>query len=131
MPANSKDTGTFADLLRDCAPEVQALAEQLRTAILAIHPESTVVVRLGDRAATFGVGPKKMSEGYCYIMPLKDRVNLGFYQGSSLSDPTGLLEGTGKSLRHVKVHSMKIAKSTPLKTLITVSYRERSEALGK
>ena len=89
-----------------------------------------MVVRLGDRAATFGVGPKKMSEGYCYVMPLKERVNLGFYQGASLPDPQGLLEGTGKSLRHVKVHSMKIAKSTALKNLISTSYRERRDALG-
>ncbi|WP_396202208.1 hypothetical protein [Gemmatimonas sp.] len=41
-------------------------------------------VRLGDNAATDGVGPKKMTEGYAYIMPLRGYVNLGCYQGGLL-----------------------------------------------
>ena len=54
------------------------------------------VVRLGDRAATYGVGPKKMSEHFCYIAPQKYYVNLGFMYGADLPDPNGLLEGSGK-----------------------------------
>jgi hypothetical protein len=58
---------------------------------------STVeTVRLGDNAATYGVGPKKMTDGYAYIMPMRGYVNLGFYQGALLADPKRLLEGTGK-----------------------------------
>ncbi len=30
-----------------------------------------------------------------------------FYRGTELKDPRGLLEGSGKGMRHVKVHSMK------------------------
>jgi hypothetical protein len=36
-------------------------------------------VRLGDNAATDGVGPKNMTEGYAYIMPMRGYVNLGCY----------------------------------------------------
>ena len=51
---------------------------------------STVeTVRLGDNAATYGVGPKKMSDGYAYIMPMRGYINLGFYQGAMLADPNG------------------------------------------
>jgi len=32
----------------------------------------------------------------CYIAPAKNHVNLGFYQGSDLSDTEGVLRGTGK-----------------------------------
>ncbi|MBI4083426.1 MAG: DUF1801 domain-containing protein [Candidatus Lambdaproteobacteria bacterium] len=42
----------------------------------------------------------------CYIRSHKAHVNLGFYQGALLPDPEGLLEGTGKGLRHVKVRSL-------------------------
>src|SRR5438093_12775037 len=39
----------------------------------------------------------------CFFMVGKDHVTFGFLRGTALKDPTGLLEGTGKSLRHVKL----------------------------
>lgn len=39
----------------------------------------------------------------CAISPHKSYVNLHFYKGASLPDPGGLLQGSGKALRHVKV----------------------------
>lgn len=39
----------------------------------------------------------------CYIAAEKDHVKLGFFRGASLPDPQGLLEGTGKEMRHIKV----------------------------
>ena len=60
------------------------------------------MVRLGDRAATYGLGPRKMSEGYCYVLPHQRWVNLGFYQGAALPDPGHLLEGRrGAGPRHL------------------------------
>ena len=98
--------------------------------IFELHPEAVEVVRLGDRATTLGVGPKKMSEGYCYIMPHKKWVNLGFYKGATLADPDNLLEGTGKALRHIKVRDMQLAESPAVRALITAALRERQTALG-
>ena len=43
---------------------------------------------------------------FCYIAPLKDSVNLGFHRGVELRDPHGLLEGNGKSMRHLKIRSI-------------------------
>ncbi len=63
------------------------------------------VVRLGDRAATYGVGAKKMTEGFVYVMPHTSWVNLGFYQGALLPDPDRIREGTGTALRHVKIRT--------------------------
>jgi hypothetical protein len=53
----------------------------------------------------YGVGPKKMSEQFCYIAVFKQRINLGFYYGADLADPQNLLDGTGKLLRHIKISS--------------------------
>lgn len=86
--------GTFEELLNGTAPELAAIARRLREAIFAVDPAAVETVRLGDNAATYGVGPKKMTEGYAYIMPMRGYVNLGFYQGASLEDAR--LEGTGK-----------------------------------
>ncbi len=40
---------------------------------------------------------------FCYYMVGKNHITLGFIRGTSLPDPEGLLEGTGKNLRHVKI----------------------------
>lgn len=42
-----------------------------------------------------------------YIHAADDHVQLGFYAGSTLDDPEGVLEGSGKYVRHVKVRSAK------------------------
>ena len=102
----------------------------IRKIILEIHPDVCEVTRLGDRATTFGVGPKKMSEGYSYLMPHKSWVNLGFYKGALLDDPEGLMEGTGKKLRHVKIRSLESAQRPEVKALIERALAERKEAFG-
>jgi hypothetical protein len=38
-----------------------------------------------------------------YVNAFKAHVNVGFFQGAALDDPAGLLEGTGKRMRHVKL----------------------------
>ena len=42
-------------------------------------------------------------EPFCYVVGYARHVNLGFCQGAGLADPEGLLEGTGKAMRHVKI----------------------------
>jgi hypothetical protein len=122
--------GTFEDLLEITETSQRAIAARLREIILSIHPDACEVVRLGDRAATYGLGPKKMSEGYVYILPYTSWVNLGFYKGADLPDPNGLLDGTGKKLRHVKIRSMKDVENPIIHRLIEAALAERKQALG-
>ncbi len=121
--------GTFAELMENAAPEARPIAQRLRELIMGIDPNTVEVVRLGDRAATYGVGPKKISEGYAYLMAQNNWVNLGFFQGADLPDPAGLMEGTGKKMRHVKVRSLETAEQPQLRTLITAALAERTQAL--
>lgn len=126
--------GTFEDLLEggapDAAPHVAPVARALRAVILAGFPGAVEVVRLGDRAATYGLGPKKMTEAYVYVAPQRGHVNLGFFHGVGLPDPEGLLEGTGKRLRHVKVRSVAGAERPAVRALIDAALAERRAALG-
>jgi len=122
--------GTFDELMDIAVPEMRPVVRRLREIVFAVDPDSVEVVRLGDRAATYGVGPKKMSEGYAYIIPHKNWVNLGFYMGVELPDPAGLMEGTGKKLRHVKVRSLEFAEKPEIRTLLEEALTERRQALG-
>ena len=44
--------------------------------------------------------------------------NLEFYRGTSMRDPSNLLEGTGKNLRHVKVFTVEDVRQPRLKALL-------------
>ncbi len=46
----------------------------------------------------------------CYIMPAKDLVTFGFCGGEALANPKGLIEGSGKSMRHVKNRTLEEAR---------------------
>jgi len=45
-------------------------------------------------------------KGFCYLKSTKKHVNLGFMNFGKIDDPENLLEGTGKSMRHIKIRSM-------------------------
>lgn len=120
--------GTWADVMGKSPPELQAIAEALRAEIKAADPDAFEEARVGDNAVSYGVGPRKMADGYAYLMPQKDRINLGFYQGASLPDPQGLLEGTGKALRHVKVRDLD--ELPALRALISAALAERRKSGG-
>ena len=84
-------------------PRVRDLAARTRALIFDVYPEVVEVLWPRQNVAGYGVGPKKMSEHFCYIALYDDHVNLGFNQGAELPDPDGLLEGPGKVLRHTKI----------------------------
>lgn len=53
-----------------------------------------------------GFGPtEKVGDQVCAITVNARYVNLMFHKGTELDDPHGLLEGTGKKIRHVKIRS--------------------------
>jgi hypothetical protein len=50
-------------------------------------------------------------------------VNVGFFRGSTLRDPAGLLEGTGKLGRHVKLTPSTPGDAAALEALVAEAYR--------
>jgi len=122
--------GTFEELLQLTEETIRPITSALQETVLQVDQNACEVVRLGDRAATYGVGPRKMIDGYAYILPYKKWVNLGFYQGVDLEDPAGLLEGTGAKMRHVKIRSVDDANRSEVHSLIRQALDRRRETLG-
>ena len=122
--------GTYEELLQLSEETVRPIAIALRKTVFQVDQNACEVVRLGDRAATYGVGPRKMIDGYAYILPHKKWVNLGFYQGVDLADPADLLEGTGARMRHVKIRSVEDANKPEVQALIRQALDKRRETLG-
>lgn len=59
---------------------------------------------------------------FAYVAVFKAHVNVGFFPGTELADPDGILEGTGKFMRHVKLKPERDVDVPTLKKLITESY---------
>ncbi len=59
-----------------------------------------------------------------YVNVFKSHVNVGFFFGAELEDPTGLLEGTGKRMRHVKLRPSASIDSAALGALIDAAYSD-------
>jgi hypothetical protein len=59
-----------------------------------------------------------------YIDAFRTHVNVGFFQGASLKDPAGLLQGAGKRMRHVKLVWGAPVNVAALNDLIAAAYRD-------
>ena len=77
-----------------------------------------VLELLHDGCPTACVG----DAAFGYVNSFRDHVNVGFFHGALLADPAGLLEGSGKRMRHVKVGPGREPDDAALKDLITSAY---------
>jgi hypothetical protein len=122
--------GTFEQVLTSSSSQVRETAERLRALIVEVYPDVVEVPWPKQKIVGYGVGPKKMSEHFCYIGAFKVHVNLGFYYGAVLPDPEGLMEGTGINLRHIKVKNSEEVDQPALRDILQASFDERKETLG-
>ena len=95
----------FEETLGDVDERTKELARSTKALIVSVLPSVVEVAWPRQRVIGYGVGPKKMSEHFCYIGIATRHITLGFYYGTQLPDPAGLLEGTGKLLRHIKIQT--------------------------
>ena len=65
-----------------------------------------------------------------YVNAFKAHASVGFYHGAALVDPTGLLEGEGKHMRHVKLRPGKALDDKALGELIAAAYHDIRQRLG-
>jgi len=56
-------------------------------------------------------------------------VNVGFFRGAEIADPKGLLEGTGKFMRHVRLSPERVVNAAALTNLIETAYRDMKARL--
>ena len=66
---------------------------------------------------------------FAYVNAFTAHVNVGFFHGAELVDPAGLLEGTGKYMRHVKVRPESHVDAKALTELIDTAYTDMKERL--
>ena len=66
---------------------------------------------------------------FAYANAFRAHVNVGFFLGAELADPDGLLEGTGKFMRHVKLRPGQPVDDAALRKLIQAAYVDMKQRL--
>jgi len=86
---------------------IAELALALREIVLEEAPDaSESIYQVYTVAIWFGFSGK-MKDMFCYIATNAGHVNLGFPRGAPLPDPNRVLEGEGKTMRHIKFASLR------------------------
>ena len=66
---------------------------------------------------------------FAYVGVFKAHVNVGFFQGAALDDPSGLLQGDGKHMRHVKLRDARDGDVAALHALIDAACHDMRRRL--
>jgi hypothetical protein len=86
--------------------EIQKLALEVRALVLEEIAPCHENIYDAYSAVAIGYGPTdRLSDGVFHIAVYAKGVNLGFNQGATLADPLGILEGSGKQVRHIKIRT--------------------------
>lgn len=84
---------------------VASLGYAVRELVLQALPGVTETHDGPANMLAYGYGPG-YRETVCTIIPSKKGIKLGFYKGSELPDPAGVLAGSGKVHKYVEVKSV-------------------------
>jgi len=99
MQKNTRSKSSVDTLIESLDKPVAALAKELRRIIRKALPDATEDIK-------WGIPVYEQHGLICAIRPARDYIALQFYSaGTSLDDPLGLLEGTGKNMRHIKIRT--------------------------
>lgn len=67
---------------------------------------------------------------FAYVNVFRSHVNVGFFRGAELPDPKGILEGTGRFMRHVKLRPTEDVDVPALSELVVMSYADIKRRLN-
>jgi hypothetical protein len=126
----TSDSSVFEEIVAGSPKEIRELALACRALIFDLLPQTVEVVWPHQRSAGYGTGPKKMTEQFCWLAPQTKHVVFGFYYGTELPAPEGLLEGIGRLMRHVKIRTRADLENPALRRLVEVATTHRVPPIG-
>ena len=111
----------LATLLEPHTPTVRDVFGALRALARDVMPDAQEQVDQPDRVLAFGFGPAggvRMRGLAVGLIPHTAHVNVQLADGALLDDSSGIVEGTGKRIRHVKCRSLDDVARPALRALL-------------
>jgi hypothetical protein len=113
-------------LLAEHTAELQEIERALRATIEGEFPGVVVQVDFGNKLIAFGRSMKMRGLLFA-IIAHQSWINLQLADGALLPDPDGLIEGTGKRIRHVKIRTVEAASSAAVVAVVRAQLSVRPE----
>jgi hypothetical protein len=114
------------DWLKQQAPDLGAIAQKCFAHMRECGDDVRELMHDGCPVACVEDVP------FGYVNVFTAHVNVGFFQGADLEDPAGLLQGTGRRMRHVKVKPDSEVSIAALTALIDDAYADiKSRLVGR
>lgn len=98
--------------------ELGAIARRWFEAMRECGDDVRELLHDGHRTACVG------DAAFAYVNAFRAHVDVGFFRGAEIADPAGLLEGTGKFMRHVKLAPGRDVDAAALMQLIETAYAD-------
>ena len=98
-------------------PEVRDLAMKLRALVFEVIPHVQELVDASDQMIGYGLS-SKWEDIICVIAPYTSHVILMFGKGRELRDPEGMLKGTEKHVRYIKIMEASDIEDPEVRTLL-------------
>src|SRR6478735_320490 len=105
-------------------PELRAIAQKWFAVMRECGNDVTELLHDGHPTACVEDG------AFGYVNVFTSHVNIGFFHGATLEDPTGMLEGDGRFMRHVKARPSSLPDEAALKALIGAAYLDIKKKLA-
>ena len=114
-----KAYASFDEYLEAQSPKNQVIIRALRKFVKRIEPKLSEAVKWGNGCWIGDIGP------VAYVYSDTGYVQFGFFRGSSLRDPKGMLEGKGQYVRHIKVRNRSALDERAFAALLRQAARSR------
>src|SRR5215472_12219540 len=119
------------EALRRFEPDVRDLATAARAVVLDIIGPCFEQIFPFNKLVSliYSTTEKRIKDNICLLVVYRDHVNLLFPRGVDLSDPKGLLEGSGRAMRHMKLRTPDDLHGPGVRPLLVQARRRKG--LGK
>lgn len=125
FPTSVKRDPAIDDWMAEHSDELGAIARHWFEVMRACGEDVRELLHDGHPTACVG------DAAFAYVNAFRAHVNVGFFRGAEIADPAGLLEGTGKFMRHVKLKPGRDVDAPALKRLINTAYFDMTERLRR
>jgi hypothetical protein len=115
---SNDNTADLEKLLQGRPDHVQQSIQKLRELVRSVAPTLDESVSLSNPNLIAYGASQKMRDLLFVIVPHTNHTNPQFANGATIPDPEGLLEGTGKNIRHVKIHRPEEIEQPAVKSLV-------------
>jgi hypothetical protein len=122
---SQKDTNALVKFLKPFPGDVRDRALWLRDFVWRLYPNANELIYDNYNAVAFGWSPTdRMGDLFCSIAVGRSshNVHFGFYWGSKIDDPEGILLGQGNQYRYILVHKKSEFPKAYIKKLMKEAY---------